>query len=103
MEDTTLPDFTSIYTAGEFQRWLTNAKPGSRCEYHRGRLSEDRRKKDPGLDVLAFKVITSAGYERIRFRDDGTAWWVSTTTKPKVRLFQRRTGPREFAYLADKL
>lgn len=103
MEDTTLPALVSIYTASEFERWLEKSKPGARIEYHRGRLGEDRRnRKNSALDSLAKYALRAAGYRRHRFRDTGVETWASFE-KPMVRLLQRRTGPREFAYLAERI
>ena len=73
-----------------FRRWLGQAKPGDRLEYHRGFLTVDRSSASHhaggercGLAKLADAALKAAEADR-------------------VHLVQRRNGPADFTYLAIK-
>jgi hypothetical protein len=73
-----------------FRRWLGQAKPGDRLEYHRGCLTVDRssasrlaERERRALTKLADAALKAAEADR-------------------VHLVQRRNGPADFSYLAIK-
>lgn len=73
-----------------FRRWVSQAKPGDRLEYHRGFLTVDRssasrlaERERGALTKLADAVLRAAEADR-------------------VHLVQRRNGPVDFTYLAIK-
>ena len=68
-----------------FMDWLTNAKPGTGCCYHRGFLMFDR---EPQRHPRRHKLNQVAD----------TAW--DAAQKGWVELFQRRNGDMDYYYFA---
>ena len=89
--DSTTPSASVLpFQLRTFGRWLGQAKPGDRLEYHRGFLTVDRssasrlaERERRALTKLADAVLKAAETDR-------------------VHLVQRRNGPADFTYLAIK-
>jgi hypothetical protein len=73
-----------------FARWLGQAKPGDRLEYHRGFLTVDRSSASclPERERRALAKLADAALQ--------------AAEADRVHLVQRRNGPADFTYLAIK-
>jgi hypothetical protein len=89
--DSTTPSASVVpFQLKAFRRWLGEAKPGDRLEYHRGFLTVDRssasRHAERERRVLA-KLADAA---------------LQAAEADRVHLVQRRNGPADFTYFAIK-
>lgn len=92
---------TVVFTAEEFGRWLASAKPGERCEYHHGFLGRDREKSSK-VDDLGSAALKATGYRKVRPAASNNADVWECRDAAQVHLLQRKTGPFQYAYLAER-
>ena len=86
-----LPPPSLVIRADEFDKWLDQAEPGKRIEYHRGHLVIDRAHGFSRLD------------EKLRHELHAMAKRaVFLTEASRLILVQRRLDEGEFSYLAIK-
>lgn len=76
--------------AALFSAWLARAVPGARLEYHQGFLTEDRSPAS-GLAEDERREVTKLADIVLKAAQRG-----------RVHLLQRRNGPADFTYFANK-
>jgi hypothetical protein len=84
-----LPPPSLVICADEFDKWLDQAEPGKRIEYHRGALAIDRA---PRISSLA----EPHRKELVRIADRAMA----LAAEGGVLLLQERRGTDDFSYMA---
>jgi hypothetical protein len=84
-----LPLRSLAIRADAFDKWLDQAAPGKRIEYHRGALAIDR---EPRISTLA----KPQRQELVRIADRAMV----LAREGRVFLLQERRGKDEFSYLA---
>jgi hypothetical protein len=84
-----LPPRSLAIRAGAFDKWLDQAAPGERIEYHRGALAIDR---EPRISTLAERKRQ----ELVRIADRAMA----LAGEGRVFLLQERRGKDDFSYMA---
>ena len=84
-----LPPRSLAIRADAFDKWLDQAEPGKRIEYHRGALAIDR---EPRISTLAERHRQ----ELVRIADRAMA----LAGEGQVLLLQERRGTDDFSYVA---
>ena len=84
-----LPPRSLAIRADAFDKWLDQAEPGRRIEYHRGALAIDRQ---PRISSLAERNRQ----ELVRIADRAMA----LAEEGRVLLLQERRGKNDFSYVA---
>lgn len=85
----TAADFDDLYVSNSngFVDWLTAAKAGGRCIYHRGFLARDRDKSFDGNHEL--NLLADMAGDKAKAQ--------------KVALTQKRLGDGDYLYFASRL
>ena len=84
-----LPPRSLAIRADTFDKWLDQAEPGKRIEYHRGALAIDRAPRISSLAEQHRKELVRIADRAMALAEDG-----------RVLLRQERRGTDEFSYLA---